>query len=998
MGSVFLAQQTEPVKRAVAVKVIKAGMDSKAVLARFEAERQALALMDHPHIAKVLDAGTTEGGRPFFVMELVKGTPITEFCDARKLTPKERLELFVPVCQAVQHAHQKGVIHRDLKPSNVLVAMYDDRPVPKVIDFGVAKAAGQSLTDKTLLTGFGAVIGTPEYMSPEQANLNNLDVDTRSDVYSLGVLLYELLTGTTPVNRKSLGKAALLEVLRVVREVETPRPSARLSTSDALPSIAANRGTEPARLSRLMKGELDWIVLKALEKDRTRRYDTANGLAADLRRYLSGEPVQAVPPSAAYRMAKFCRRNRTALTVTGVVLVAVGAAAVLGVGLLLGKLREQQLALTVLDERQQQALKDQARHNLSEIKRRMESGRSVRALRLAQETDRALAGDPTLSELLQRLTVTGTLRVEPAGARVAVKDWNEPDDDWLEVGSSPLVNVRLPKGPLRWQFSKPGHVTVEKQYNFPDLCRVEVHLPREADAPPGMVLIPGGAVTDFQGRRVLVGPFAIDRHEVTCREFARFVDAAGYGNESYWQHPFVHGGRPISRADAMKLFVDQTGKAGPATWSGGTFPAGEADFPVRGVCWYEAAAYAAFAGKHLPTTHHWQRASAGDPEYCIPLSNFSGRGPARAGAFSGIGEFGVYDMAGNVKEWCSSETGKHLRILRGGAWTEPGYLFGHPDTDVPTSRKPTHGFRCVKYFQPPSAEAVAPVGYLLRSFESETPATPQELAGYVAQYEYDASAALNAQTVSPDQHPEWRDCRHELVSIDAAYGGERLDLHLFWPRNAEPPLETVVWYPGNVAFFVKDMDAYLNDVDGQYCLSLVATGRAVCMPVYKGTLGRRYPSGVVFNLPPVQYRDSMILATKDMRRAIDYLHTRKEVDHERLIFVGLSQGALRAPALLVVEPRFRAAVLLFGGYWKGGPMRPEVEPHQFAPHVRAPVLMVNGALDDITPFEPYQRKFFQDLGSKDKQYLPFDNCGHVVPIELAVPAVDRWLRDRLRAR
>src|SRR5262245_33209717 len=277
MGSVFLARQIEPVKRAVAVKVVKAGMDSRAVLARFEGERQALALMDHPHIAKVLDAGTTDGGRPFFVMELVKGTPITRYCDEHKLTPRQRLELFVPACQAIQHAHQKGVIHRDIKPSNVLVALYDDRPMPKVIDFGLAKAAGQALTDKTLLTGFGALVGTPEYMSPEQASLNNLDIDTRSDVYSLGVLLYELLTGTTPVDRRSLGKAAVLEILRIVREVEAPRPSARLSTIDTLASVAANRGTEPARLSRLMRGELDWLVLKALEKDRTRRYESANG-------------------------------------------------------------------------------------------------------------------------------------------------------------------------------------------------------------------------------------------------------------------------------------------------------------------------------------------------------------------------------------------------------------------------------------------------------------------------------------------------------------------------------------------------------------------------------------------------------------------------------------------------------------------------------------------------------------------------------------------------
>jgi serine/threonine protein kinase/WD40 repeat protein len=327
MGCVYLAKQTEPVQRMVAVKLIRPGMDSRAVLARFEAERQALAVMDHPNIAKILDGGLHDN-RPFFVMELVKGKPITKFCDERKLTPRERMELFVPVCQAIQHAHQKGIIHRDIKPSNVLIALYDDRPVPKVIDFGVAKATGRALAEDSVYTAFGAIVGTPEYMSPEQASLNNLDIDTRSDVYALGVLLYELLTGTTPVDRKQLGQSALLEVLRIVREVEAPRPSTKLSSSEALPSIAANRKIEPKKLSRLMKGELDWILLKALEKDRTRRYESANGLAADVQRYLAGEPVQAVPPSKSYRLGKFARKHRVALAAAGMVLLALVAGVV----------------------------------------------------------------------------------------------------------------------------------------------------------------------------------------------------------------------------------------------------------------------------------------------------------------------------------------------------------------------------------------------------------------------------------------------------------------------------------------------------------------------------------------------------------------------------------------------------------------------------------------------------------------------------------------------
>jgi serine/threonine protein kinase len=329
MGTVWVAQQTEPIKRLVAVKLIKPGMDSKAVLARFEAERQALALMDHPNIAKVHDAGTTTDGAPFFVMELVKGVPITRYCDEHRLTPRQRLELFVPVCQAVQHAHQKGIIHRDLKPSNVLVALYDDRPVPKVIDFGVAKATGQQLTEQSRHTGFGAVVGTVEYMSPEQASFNQLDVDTRSDIYSLGVLLYELLTGTTPFDKKRLQKAPFDEILRIIREEEPPKPSARLSTTPELASVAASRGLEPKQLSGLVRGELDWIVMKCLEKDRNRRYETANGLAMDLQHYLADEPVSAGPPSAWYRLRKFLRRNKgPVLAVLLVTLALVGGVAV----------------------------------------------------------------------------------------------------------------------------------------------------------------------------------------------------------------------------------------------------------------------------------------------------------------------------------------------------------------------------------------------------------------------------------------------------------------------------------------------------------------------------------------------------------------------------------------------------------------------------------------------------------------------------------------------
>jgi serine/threonine protein kinase/tetratricopeptide (TPR) repeat protein len=436
MGTVWMAQQTVPVKRIVALKLIKMGMDSKQVIARFEAERQALALMDHANIARVLDAGTTSKGRPYFVMDLVKGVPITRYCDEHRLTPRQRLELFIPVCQAVQHAHQKGVIHRDLKPSNVLVALYDGKAVPKVIDFGVAKAAGQPLTEQTLVTGFGNIVGTLEYMSPEQAETNQLDIDTRSDIYSLGVLLYELLAGSPPFTRKELEKAGMVEMLRVIREQEPSKPSTKLSTAEGLPTLAANRGTEPAKLTKLVQGELDWIVMKALEKERTRRYETANGFALDVQRYLADEPVLACPPSTRYRLRKFVRRNKGPVLAASLLLLVLVAGVT---GTTLGFFRaERHRQIAEADEQKalgaaaaETAAKEQAQRRLTQIERGVDlfagmlKGISPRAEekgaeplyvqlrkkaeRAAAELDGEVVGDPQAVARLQ--TVLGnTLR------------------------------------------------------------------------------------------------------------------------------------------------------------------------------------------------------------------------------------------------------------------------------------------------------------------------------------------------------------------------------------------------------------------------------------------------------------------------------------------------------------------------------------------------------------------------------------------------------------
>ncbi|HEY3965123.1 MAG TPA: serine/threonine-protein kinase [Planctomycetaceae bacterium] len=429
MGTVWVADQTQPVRRKVALKLVKPGMDSRQVLARFEIERQALALMDHPHIAKVLDGGLTEAGRPFFVMEHVQGISITKFCDATRSSVPERLQLFLQVCHAVQHAHQKGIIHRDLKPSNILVALDDDRPISKVIDFGLAKAMREPLTDYTLYSTHGTVLGTPQYMSPEQAQLNNLDVDTRADIYSLGILLYELLTGSTPLEKQRLKAAAWQEVLRLIQEEEPPRPSTRLSSAGTLPALAACRQLEPGKLAKFVQGELDWIVMKALEKDRNRRYETANDLALDIQRYLAGDPVQAAPPSAGYRLRKFARKHRAMLSTAAIIGVLLAASA--------GTSTWQAIRATNAERNEREARQAEGRRAESEIEARQEAQRAAAAEKQARHE--AVAAAQT--EKQAREQAQKRLEQIEKSNNIVLSIFTDIDINQIKAGSEPLEAI-----------------------------------------------------------------------------------------------------------------------------------------------------------------------------------------------------------------------------------------------------------------------------------------------------------------------------------------------------------------------------------------------------------------------------------------------------------------------------------------------------------------------------------------------------------------------------
>ena len=1007
MGTVYMAEQTKPIQRTVALKIIKPGMDSDLVIARFEAERQALAMMDHPNIAKVLDAGTTEGQRPYFVMELVKGMPITQYCDDHRLNASERLRLFAQACHGVQHAHLKGVIHRDLKPTNVLVAEYDHQAVPKIIDFGVAKAISQKLTEKTMYTQFGQIVGTLDYMSPEQAKFNQLDIDTRSDIYSLGVLLYELLTGETPIDRDRLKTSGLEEILRIIREEEPKEPSTRLSTSTELPALAANRNTSPDKLAGQLREDLDWIVIKALSKERGERYQTAEALANDVDRHLNDEPVEAHRPSYVGRSRRFIRRHKLAVSMSALVLVACCVAGTLGVIAYVGALRQSQqqadLDATKSDLKLTQTLAERrawARNTaLPKLQQLIDDKKPLEAFQLGSELRGIIQGDPAFEAMWDAATVTASFEIQPAGTTVSYRDAYLRDEGWTEIGETPLVDVILPRGELRFRYSKDGFYDFECQRHFPGNYIRNFQLQKEReDDPHGMTLISAGSSGIEQTGSL--ERFWIDTYEVTNEMYQEFVDAAGYQQPNYWRDmEFSREGATVGWEEAMKSFVDATGRNGPAVWLDGKFPEGKAHYPVRGVSWFEAKAYAEFCGKSLPTIHHWKRAARADQTWILSkLSNFS-TGPMPRGSHFGLGHFPVYDLAGNVKEWCWNEVSNGNRCILGAAWNEPDYEFQFVHFASPWDRDESHGFRCVRYSREEGPESRTLQPWSVPS--SELAAMNREpIDSLLTWYQYDRDLPLNARVIQDDDKTPSPDFRHEVVRINAAYGDESFSVHLLIPREHKRKYETIVIYPGLGSFQKGGQFSPKSGWMTRFYEEFIKSGRMVCQPEYKQTFerwdGNRYLE--LWRTAPIQARDRSLAIAKDVFRTVDYLLTRDDVDSNRLIYYGQSYGSLRAPPILAAEQRFAAAVLQVGGYrfTKTGEGFPELNGFQFTPHVKTPVLMVNGLADTVFPFDTAQVPMFEDLGSETKRHVVQDGVRHNVNAQDMAREMDDWLGSLFR--